>query len=122
MSCDRSLGGLPVLPLTASATSARIPYTVPGATDPTVAGIVIPGLAIAATPACAGGGAPATDQYVAGDSHTTPSAVTPGSYSVSAQVSKTNTNGTPGVRQLTGLNIQQPLAPSLVDSWAEVSE
>jgi type IV pilus assembly protein PilY1 len=120
--CDRSIGGKPLLtlppPQPANSLFANI---TPSATDATLTNVVIPGLAINETPACASGGTATTDNYVAGASHVTPTNLTSPSYSIMAQVGQTNPNGA-GARTLNNLSVPKPISPTQIDSWAAVVE
>jgi hypothetical protein len=120
--CDRSIGGKPLLtlppPLPANSLYANI---TPSATDATLTNVVIPGLAINETPACASGGTATTDNYVAGATHITPTNMTSPSYSIMAQVGQTNPNGS-GARTLNNLSVPKPISPAQIDSWAAVVE
>jgi type IV pilus assembly protein PilY1 len=114
---DRSKGGLarlnpqPVL---------HPQYIQPDEADTTLQGIVIPGVSINATPACADSPTATSDPYVAGASHSSPANFTPGSYSVFAQLGTTGTNGA-ATRQFTQA-VPTPLSPTTIDSWAAVLE
>jgi len=120
--CDRSIGGVPMLTLPPpSPASLLVANVTPSASDATLANVVIPGLSVNETPACAGAGTPATDQYVAGATHTPPANVTKGGYNVMAQLGKTNPTG-PGAATLSNLTVPQPISPTLIDSWAAVIE
>jgi type IV pilus assembly protein PilY1 len=85
------------------------------------AGAVIPGVTIMNTPACASLGTPSADQYVFGASHAAPQNFTAGSFSLLSQVGKNGGTGgsAAGTMQI---NLQTPIAPTAVDSWAAVLE
>lgn len=97
-------------------------YIVPASYDPTgtLAGAVIPGISIKATPACAGLGTPGPDQYVAGATHSTPQSFASGSYSLFAQVGAKGANG--NATTTLDIPVATPTAPTLIDSWAAVLE
>jgi type IV pilus assembly protein PilY1 len=97
------------------------PMTLPISVDPGTHGAVVPGVTIMNTPACASLGNPAADQYVFGQSHSAPQNFTAGSFSLFSQVGKTGGTGgsAAGTMQI---NLQTPIAPTAVDSWAAVLE
>jgi type IV pilus assembly protein PilY1 len=120
--CDRTTGGKPMLTLAApQPANAVFANVTPAATDNTLTNVVIPGLAVNQTPACAGGGTGTSDPYVAGATHTTPSNVKAGGFSLLAQVGQTNPNGA-GARTINNLTVPTPLSPTQIDSWAAVVE
>jgi type IV pilus assembly protein PilY1 len=97
------------------------PWIEPDITDPTLAGKVIPGVSIKATPACANLGTPAADQYVYGAQHAAPqNYAQTGGFSVFSQVGTKGTNGS-ATKQVS-LNVATPVSPTLIDSWAAVLE
>jgi len=121
--CDRSLGGLPELqPPPPNAPLVPAPsFVEPDLYDATLAGKVIPGVSIKATPACASLGAPGTDSYVAGASHSLPQNYTqPGGFSLFTQVGTKGTNGS-STKQFQ-MSVPTPVSPTLIDSWAAVLE
>jgi type IV pilus assembly protein PilY1 len=121
MSCDRSIGGLPRLQLPPpQPVNSFVADVTPSATDSTLTNVVIPGVSLNETPACATGAAPSADGYVAGATHTGTTNFTPGSYSLTSQVGQKNPNG-PGTRTVT-TSIAPPNSPTLIDSWAAVIE
>jgi type IV pilus assembly protein PilY1 len=85
------------------------------------AGAVIPGVSIMNTPACASLGNASADQYVFGAQHAAPQNFTAGSFSLFSQVGKSGGGGgaAAGTMQI---NLQTPIAPTAVDSWAAVLE
>jgi type IV pilus assembly protein PilY1 len=92
----------------------------PDTYDTTLRGVVIPGVAIRATPACAGVGSSANDQYVAGATHTSTSNFTAPQtqYSLFTQVGAKGAGGA-STRQYE-VPLPTPVAPTMVDSWAGV--
>ena len=118
--CVRSQGGNFKLIPDPTWTKPPVANVTPYATDPTLANAVIPGLSIQVTPACAGGGVPATDQYVPGAMHSAPTNFTAGGFSIFAQVGASKTTGG-GAAQL-NMPIATPTAPATIDSWAAVLE
>ena len=120
-SCDRGIGGIPGLQLPPpQPTGTFVANVTPSATDATLNNVVIPGLAINETPACATGGSPAQDTYVAGAMHSSVSNFTAGSFSLLSTVGQTNPSG-PGARSLT-TGVAAPTTPTMIDSWASVVE
>jgi type IV pilus assembly protein PilY1 len=111
-----SKGGLPRL----TPPPPHIAYVQPDELDPSLAGVVIPGVTINATPACAGLGTGSSDSYVAGQQHSAPTDFTAGQYSVFAQLGTSGTNGS-ATRQYS-LQVPTPVAPTVIDSWAAVLE
>jgi type IV pilus assembly protein PilY1 len=113
-----SKGGLPrLLPVPPNPR-----FVQPDSTDSQLLGMVIPGVSIKATPACADLGAPGNDSYVAGASHASPQHFTtpPSQYSVFTQ---TGTNALGGYKTKPySLQVPTPVAPTLIDSWAAVLE
>ena len=95
-------------------------YVEPDLYDPTLAGKVIPGVSIKATPACANLGNPGPDSYVYGASHSSPQNYAAGSYSLFTQVGAKGTNGAT-TRQFETA-VPTPVSPTLIDSWAAVLE
>jgi type IV pilus assembly protein PilY1 len=122
-SCNRALGGLPELqPPPPNAPTAPPPsFIEPDLYDSTLAGKVIPGVSIKATPACASLGAPGNDSYVAGASHASPQNYTqPGGFSLFTQVGTKGANGS-STKQFE-MAVPTPVSPTLIDSWAAVLE
>jgi type IV pilus assembly protein PilY1 len=119
--CDRSKGGLPELQPPSGPLSPAPSFIEPDLTDPTLAGKVIPGVSIKATPACANLGAPGPDSYVAGAQHAAPqNYAQTGGFSVFSQVGAKGTNGS-ATKQLS-INVATPVSPTVIDSWAAVLE
>ncbi len=117
--CNRAAGGIPSLLVGTKLETDLTPY----ATSPSgpLRTAVIPGLTINATPACAGAGTPAVDQYVGGGAqHVAAKNFTSGSFQLSSQVGAPSANGI-GAQALS-LNVAQPLSPTVIDSWAAVLE
>jgi hypothetical protein len=78
-------------------------------------------VSIKAPPACASLGAPGTDSYVAGASHSLPQNYTqPGGFSLFTQVGTKGTNGS-STKQFQ-MSVPTPVSPTLIDSWAAVLE
>jgi type IV pilus assembly protein PilY1 len=91
--------------------------------DPGVSlqGKVIPGVAVQQTTACVSVGTAASDQYVPGAMHATPSSMTAGTYSLVAQVGTANpTNGQ--TVETVKLALPTPIEPTVINSWAAVTE
>ncbi|HEX8795689.1 MAG TPA: hypothetical protein VF765_32285 [Polyangiaceae bacterium] len=84
-------------------------------------GAVIPGVSIMNTPGCASLGNPSADQYVFGAQHAAPQNFAAGSFSLFSQVGKPGGSGgtAAGTMQI---NLQTPISPTQVDSWAAVIE
>jgi type IV pilus assembly protein PilY1 len=115
---DLSKGGLPRL---VPPPATHIQYVQPDETDSTLAGVVIPGVSIKASPACQGLGSPTNDAYVAGAMHQPPAQdFMAGGFSVFAQLGTKGTNGA-ATRQFQ-LSVPTPTAPTMIDSWAAVLE
>jgi len=116
---DLQQGGKIRLPLPPSAQPYVQPDQVTGSGVP--AGAVIPGVSILNTPACASLGNPSADQYVFGASHAAPANFTAGGFSLFSQVGKSGGSGgtAAGTMQI---NLQTPISPTAVDSWAPVLE
>jgi type IV pilus assembly protein PilY1 len=94
-------------------------YLQPDETDATLLGVVVPGVSINATPACAGT-ASTSDPYVAGAQHSSPQGFTAGGYSVFSQLGTSGANGA-ATRQFS-MSVPQPISPTMIDSWAAVLE
>ena len=95
-------------------------FVQPDQSNAALAGIVIPGVSILSTPACAGLGTAAADQYVSGATHQSPSNFTGGSYSLFTQLGAKGSNG--AATQQYQQSLPTPLAPTTIDSWAAVIE
>jgi type IV pilus assembly protein PilY1 len=118
---DLSQGGMPRLQPPQNPPPTPPDYIVPESYDPTLAGKLIPGVSVNVTPACADTSQQVPDQYTGG-SHTTASYVTPGSYSLFAQVGGKNA-GTNGAASSTfQVSLPTPQTQAVVDSWASVVE
>jgi type IV pilus assembly protein PilY1 len=116
-SCNRAAGGLPSL----SSSGTTVTDVSPLVTGPKpINSAVIPGLTINATPACAGLGPAATDQYVGGATHRATQGFNPGGYAISSSVGAPGANGV-GTSSV-NLSVPAPLAPTVIDSWAAVLE
>jgi type IV pilus assembly protein PilY1 len=117
---DLSTGGVPRLePPPAS----HIQYFQPDESDNSLLGVVIPGVSIKATPACAGLTTPGTDQYIAGAMHSQQQglSVSQTQFSVSAQLAAPGTTAGAATRQL-DIPLKTPVSPTVIDSWAAVLE
>ena len=119
--CNRKLGGLPSLH-NGAVTDPPVLDVSPLATHTDGSQTaVIPGVTVSATPACAGAGTAATDQYVGGGAmHSIPQGMSKGSYALTSQVGAPNANGI-GTSTVS-LNVPTPMAPTVIDSWAAVLE
>jgi type IV pilus assembly protein PilY1 len=107
-------GGIAMAPSTSSnqyVDLAQSPYNAP-------AGSVVPGFAIQQTTACAQV-AQGADGYVPGTTHTTISQYTPSTYSLVAQVGAPKTGG--GIQTIS-MPVKAPSAPTVIDSWAAITE
>jgi len=87
--------------------------------DSSLLGEVIPGVSIMATPACASLGTPGSDSYVYGGSHSAMQNFTAGSYSLFATVGGKSPTG---MTNTFSESVTPPVAPTMIDSWAEVLE
>jgi type IV pilus assembly protein PilY1 len=118
-SCNRGAGGVPGFLYNGKMETDISPLVT--SADARVRTAVIPGLTINATPACAGAGTPALDQYVGGGAmHSAAQGFTPGAYSLSSQVGAPSANGVGSAT--VNLNVPTPTTPSVIDSWAGVVE
>jgi type IV pilus assembly protein PilY1 len=118
---DLSQGGLAKL---AGPNNTNIQSIDPSVNNPSVAGKVIPGVSIAAAPACADLSQTVSDQYVYGMNHNVASNVTAGSYSLLAQAGGKPVGNNPG-NTATGtvsISLPSPRTVTVVDSWAAVVE
>jgi hypothetical protein len=121
--CNRSLGGLPEMqpPPPNLPTSPAPSYVEPDVYDATLAGKVIPGVSIKATPACANLGTPGPDSYVYGAQHAAPQNYSQsGGFSVFSQVGAKGSNGS-ATKQVS-MAVTTPVSPTVIDSWAAVLE
>jgi type IV pilus assembly protein PilY1 len=111
------LGGIPRL----NPVPAMHPqYIEPDESDTTLRGVVIPGVSINGTPACASTSAASNDSYVAGATHQSATNFTSGGYSVYSQLGASGSNGA-ATRQFS-LSVPPPISPTTIDSWAAVLE
>jgi type IV pilus assembly protein PilY1 len=118
-SCNRAAGGVPSFLYNGKMETDVSPLVT--ATDARIRTAVIPGLTINSTPACAGAGTPAVDQYVGGGAmHSAAQGFTPGSFSLSSQVGAPGANGVGAAT--VNLSVPTPLSPTVIDSWASVLE
>ncbi len=118
-----SLGGLPEMqPPPPNLPTAPPPSWVePDVYDNTLAGKVIPGVSIKATPACANLGLPGPDSYVYGAQHSTPQNYSQsGGFSVFSQVGAKGSNG--AATKQVSMAVATPVSPTVIDSWAAVLE
>jgi type IV pilus assembly protein PilY1 len=117
-----SKGGIPVLEPPPPLPQVVPPpsFIQPDQYDTTLRGVVIPGVSIKSTPACAGLGTPGADQYVYGAQHSTPQNFSQGSFSLFTQVGAKGSAGA-STRQL-DIQLPTPVAPTMIDSWAAVIE
>jgi type IV pilus assembly protein PilY1 len=121
--CNRSLGGLPEMqPPPPNLPTAPPPsYVEPDVYDATLAGKVIPGVSIKATPACANLGTPGPDSYVYGAQHAAPQNYSQsGGFSVFSQVGAKGTGG--AATKQVSMAVTTPVSPTVIDSWAAVLE
>jgi type IV pilus assembly protein PilY1 len=116
-SADLSQGGVAELPNGSGGLTRNVTET---SLDSTLAGAVIPGVSIRATPACANLGTGAADQYVPGATHASPQSFTSGSFSLFTQVGKSTVNGASGPTPQLQIALPTPIAPTIIDSWAAV--
>jgi type IV pilus assembly protein PilY1 len=86
------------------------------------ANVVVPGVSVQQTTACAQLTS-GTDQYVPGATHATTSSYTGSSFALVAQAGKPSTSGGLGTgAQGVSIALPSPSAPTVVDSWAAVTE
>jgi type IV pilus assembly protein PilY1 len=118
---DLSQGGIPRLQPPVAPPPTPPNFIVPSTYDPTLLGKLIPGVSVNVTPACADTSQTVTDQYTGG-SHTMANYVTPGGYSLFAQVGGKN-GGTNGAANSTfTVTLPAPTTSAVVDSWAAIVE
>ena len=118
-SCNRAAGGVPGLLYNGKMETDISPLVT--AADSRIRTAVIPGLTINATPACAGAGTPATDQYVGGGAmHSAPQGFTSGTFKLSSQIGAPGANGVGAAT--VNIDIPTPVSPTVIDSWASVLE
>ncbi len=117
-----SKGGLRILEPPAGQPQTNPPplWVQPSDYDATLAGAVIPGVSIKATPACASLGTSAADSYVAGAMHSPPQDFAAGQYSLFTQIGSKGTGGS-NTRTFDS-PVPTPVAPTMIDSWAAVLE
>jgi type IV pilus assembly protein PilY1 len=120
-SSDLSEGGLRELQPPTGVPQTPPPYYVqPSDYDSTLLGKVIPGVSIMGTPACASAGSSASDQYVAGATHSAPTNFAAGGFSLYTQIGAKGSNGQ--TTKTFQMNVPTPIAPTAIDSWAAVLE
>jgi type IV pilus assembly protein PilY1 len=118
---DLSKGGIPRLEPPTNPTTPAPDFITPSTYDSTLTGKLIPGVSVNVTPACADTSSTVPDSYTGG-THTMASYVTPGSYSLFAQVGGKN-GGTNGAANSTfSVSLPSPTTAAVVDSWASVVE
>jgi type IV pilus assembly protein PilY1 len=117
---DLSQGGIPRMqpPPPNPPLGTPPPFVQPSDYDSTLNGVVIPGVSIKSTPACASLVTSSSDAYVAGGQHQTVGDFSPGSYSVFSPVGAKATGGA-GTRTFE-MSVPTPVAPTVIDSWAAV--
>ncbi len=118
---DLSQGGVPRLQPPQNPPPQPPDYIVPATYDTSLAGKVIPGVSINVTPACADTSATGTDAYTGGV-HTLANYVTPGNYSLVAQVGGKNAGNNGASNATFSVSLPAPRTVSVVDSWAAVVE
>ncbi len=118
---DLSQGGMPRLQPPSSPPPIPPDFIVPSAYDPTLVGKIIPGVSVNVTPACADTSSSVVDQYTGG-SHTIANYVTPGSFSLFAQVGGKNVSGNGAANSTFQVSLPAPTTSAVVDSWAAVVE
>ncbi len=120
-SADLSQGGMPRLQPPQNPPPTPPDFIVPSSYDPTLVGKLIPGVSVNVTPACADTSQQVTDQYT-GAQHTMASYVTPGSYSLFAQVGGKNLGNNGAANATFNVSLPTPQTQAVVDSWASVVE
>ncbi len=118
---DLSQGGMPRLQPPVAPPPTPPDFITPSTYDPTLVGKLIPGVSVNVTPACADTSQTVTDQYTGG-SHTMASYVTPGNYSLFAQVGGKNTSGNGAANSTFQVSLPAPTTSAIVDSWAAIVE
>jgi type IV pilus assembly protein PilY1 len=102
------------------APTGQLNYTAIAVGNPSVTrNTVIPGVSIATTPSCATTGAAPGGDAVSGGAHTTITNPSPPTYSLVANIGK-GKNST--AQNLITQKLATPASPTVVDSWAMVSE
>jgi type IV pilus assembly protein PilY1 len=114
---DLSQGGAKRLQPPAGQDQTLTQFITPSTIDSSLTGKVIPGVSINATPACADLGA--ADAGTVG-SNSVPQNFTPGSYSLFTQIGAQGSGGA-STKQI-NIQVPTPTSPTLVDSWAAVTE
>jgi hypothetical protein len=85
--------------------------------------VVVPGVSVQQTTACATLAASSPDQYVPGASHMTTTSYTGSSFALVAQAGKPSTTSSAGTgAQTVNISLPSPSSPTVVDSWAAVTE
>jgi len=120
-STDLSKGGVPRLEPPTNPTTPAPDYITPSTYDSTLAGKLIPGVSVNVTPACADTSQTVTDQYTGG-THTMANYVTPGTYSLFAQVGGKNQGNNGANNSTFSVSLPSPSIAAVVDSWAAVVE
>ena len=120
---DLSQGGRRILqPPPPAAPLTPPPFNwAPSSVNTALNGVVIPGVSILGSPACAGLGGASSDQYVAGQSHQMPQNFAGGTFSLFAQTGQKGTGPSGSTGQIQ-MNVPTPIAPTAIDSWAAVLE
>jgi type IV pilus assembly protein PilY1 len=109
-----SKGGVPMAPTTTSnpyVDLTQSPYNAP-------TGAVVPGFAIQQTTACAQV-AQGADSYVPGATHSSLTSYTPATYSLVGQVGAPKSGG--GIQTIS-MPVKAPASPTVIDSWAPITE
>ncbi len=118
---DLSLGGVPRLQPPVNPPATPPDFITPSSYDATLAGKLIPGVSVNVTPACADTSQVVPDAYTGG-SHTMANYVTPGSYSLFAQVGGKNGGVNGAANSTFSVSLPSPTTSAVVDSWAAVVE
>jgi len=118
---DLSQGGMPRLQPPQNQPPTPPDYIVPESYDATLSGKLIPGVSVNVTPACADTSQTITDQYTGG-SHTMASYVTPGNFSLFAQVGGKNLGNNGAANATFSVGLPSPTNTAIVDSWASIVE
>jgi type IV pilus assembly protein PilY1 len=108
-------GGNPLMTPLGPPPPSVVAYVVPTG----LGGVVIPGVSIRATPACASQGTGGVNP-LGGGSYNSIGASTPASFSLFAQLGQQNPTG-PGANTL-NIPLNTPIVPMRIDSWAGVFE
>jgi type IV pilus assembly protein PilY1 len=118
---DLSQGGIPRLQPPVAPPPTPPNYIIPSTYDPTLVGKLIPGVSVNVTPACADTSQTVTDQYTGG-THTMANYVTPGAYSLFAQVGGKNAGSNGAANSTFTVSLPSPTTSAIVDSWAAIVE